>query len=280
LPAHGLLVDRQEVPAGANQSNENDSGSERRVGHEMGRRARPHVWANNQLLRLLPADAVDAIVPWLEQVELSQGESVFESGDDLTHAYFPLNGMVVGLILPMSDGHALEAATIGREGVIGGIVSLDHKPAFARGRVQLAGQAARISLSRLEAAKRTAPQLHDIFARYTDCLIAQVLQSVGCASVHPLEARYARWLLTMHDRLAHPKVPLTHEALAEKFGVARTYLTRIAGALHRRGAISYNRGLVHIEDRAVLEASACECYNVVRGHFERMLPGLYPSVEH
>lgn len=253
--------------------------SRRRAADTMGRRARHRVWTTNQILRLLPTAGLDAIIPWLDQVELSQGESLFEAGDDLTHAYFPLSGMVVGLILPMSDGRALEAATIGREGVVGGIVSIGHKPAFARGLVQLPGQVARISLPRLEAARRSVPKLHDIFARYTDCLVAQVLQSVGCASVHPLEARYARWLLTMHDRVGHPELPLTQEALAEKFGVARTYLTRIAGALHRRGAISYNRGLIHIDNRVVLEESACECYNVVRGHFERMLPGVYPTME-
>jgi CRP-like cAMP-binding protein len=253
--------------------------SKRRAAGVLDRPARHHVWAANQILKLLPATALDAILPSLEQIELSQGESLFEPGDDLTHAYFPLNDMVVGLVLPMSDGRALEVATIGREGVVGGIVSLGYKPAYARGLVQLPGQAARIPLAQLEAAKRAVPALHDLFARYTDCLTAQVLQSVGCASVHPLEARYARWLLAIHDRVGRPELPLTQEALAERFGVARTYLTRIAGTLHRRGAISYDRGLVRVENRAVLAESACECYTAVRSHFERMLPGLYPTME-
>jgi CRP-like cAMP-binding protein len=253
--------------------------SKRRAAGALDKRSGHQDRATNQFLKLLPAAAREAIEPWLEQVELSQGESLFEPGDDLSHAYFPLGGLVVSLILPMSDGRALEAATIGREGVVGGNVSLGYKPAHARGLVQLPGQAARIPLPHLEAAKRAVPTLHDLFARYTDCLTAQVLQSVGCASVHPLEGRYARWLLTICDRVGHPELPLTQEALAERFGVARTYLTRIAGALHRSGAISYNRGLVRIEDRAVLEESACECYNAVRSHFERMLPGLYPTME-
>jgi hypothetical protein len=253
--------------------------SKRRAAGAPDRRARHRLCAGNQILKLLPTAALDAIAPWFEQVELRQGESLFEPGDDMTHAYFPLNGMVVGLILPMKDGRALEAATIGREGAVGVIVTLGYKPAFTRGLVQMSGQSVRIALPQLEAAKRAVPKLHDIFARYTDCLTAQVLQSVGCASVHPLEARFARWLLTAHDRVGHPELPLTQEALAERFGVARTYLTRIAGALHRRGAISYRRGLIHIDNRTVLEESACECYHVVRGHFERMLPGLYPTVE-
>lgn len=233
----------------------------------------------NQILRLLPRATLDAIAPWLEEVGLRVGDSLFEPGDDVTHAYFPLNGAVIALVLPMRDGRAVEAATVGREGAVGGIVSLGHKPAFARALVQIPGRAARISVSRLETAKHAAPGLHDVLVCYADCLTAQVLQSVGCATVHSLEARSARWLLMTHDRLQRADLPLTQEALAEMFGVARTYMTRIAGALQRRGAISYRRGIVRIERRELLEEAACECYGAVRRHFERILPGLYPTLE-
>jgi predicted transcriptional regulator len=82
-----------------------------------------------------------------------------------------------------------------------------------------------------------------------------------------------------HDRLRQPDLPLTQEALAEMFGVARTYVTRIAGGLQERGAISYRRGVVRIVRRSVLEEATCECYGLVRQHFERVLPGLYPTAE-
>ncbi|MEI9995411.1 MAG: Crp/Fnr family transcriptional regulator [Rhizomicrobium sp.] len=233
----------------------------------------------NQILRLLPRGALDTLSPWLRDVDLNHGETLFEPGDDVTHAFFPLDGAVIALVLPMQDGHAVEAATIGREGAVGGVVSLGMKPAFARGLVQIPGKALRIPVGRLEAAKRSSPRLHDIFARYADCLVAQVFQSVGCSMVHPLEARCARWLLLTHDRLQRPDLPLTQEALAEMFGVARTYLTRVASTLQRRGAISHRRGIVHIEQRALLEEATCECYGTVRRHFERILPGLYPDLE-
>jgi CRP-like cAMP-binding protein len=233
----------------------------------------------NQILKLLPRTALEAVMPWLEEVALMRGESLFEPGDDVTHAYFPLNGTVVSLVLPMRDGRAVEAATIGREGAVGGIISLGSKPASARAVVQIPGHAIRVSVARLEKAKRDAPKLHDVLVRYSDCLIAQVLQSVACASVHPLEARCARWLLLAHDRIQQPEIPLTQEALAETFGVARTYMTRVASALQRRGAISYHRGIVHIERREILEDAACECYGAVRRHFEKVFPGLYPDME-
>lgn len=233
--------------------------------------------AGNQILRLLPASALEAIGPWLEEGELRKGDSLFEAGDDLEHVWFPLDSAVVALVLPMRDGRAVEAATIGREGAVGGLVSIGGVPAFARGSVQIPGRAARIPLSRLEGAKRHVPGLHDMLARYTDCLIAQVLQTVGCATVHSLEARCARWLLMTHDRIGQAELPVTQEALAEMFGVARTYVTRMANALRKRGAISYYRGVLRIEEREALEEVACECYAIVRDHYDRVLPGLYPT---
>jgi CRP-like cAMP-binding protein len=234
---------------------------------------------DNQILARLPQAAFEVIAPHLELVELPVGACLFEPGDEVIHAYFPLSGMVVAVVLPMRDGKAVEAATIGREGAVGGVVNLALKPAFARAMVQIGGRAARIPVARLEDGERAVPGLHDVLMRYADCFTAQVLQSVGCAALHPLEARCARWLLTMHDRLQRAELPLTQEALAEMFGVARTYVTRIASALQSRGAISYRRGLIRVERRAVLEEATCECYGAVRRHFDRVLPGLYPRGE-
>jgi CRP-like cAMP-binding protein len=247
-----------------------------RAGKRGGGSDRP---AGNQLLRLLPKSAMEFIAPHLERVPLARGESLFEPGDDVVHAHFPLGATVVALVLPMQDGRIVEAATIGREGAVGGIVSLGAKPAFAGAVVQISGEAARISIARLEAAKRAAPRAHDVLVRYADCLTAQVLQAVACAALHPLEARCARWLLMTHDRLQQTELPLTQEALAEMLGVARTYVTRIARELQRRGAISYRRGVIRVLSRPLLEQAACECYLSVRQHFDRVLPGLYPGKE-
>jgi CRP-like cAMP-binding protein len=237
----------------------------------------PH--SGNQILNLLPREALDAMAGGMEAVELRRGQSLFEPGDEVTHAHFPLDSAVVALVVPMRDGRTVEATTIGREGVIGGIVSRGHQPAFTRAVVHIPGNAQRISLKNLEAAKRAVPDVHDLLSRYADCLMAQVLQSVGCAAVHPLEARCARWLLLMHDRLQQPDLPLTQEMLADMFGATRTYVTRIASSLQKRGAIVSRRGIIHIESREFLEETTCECYGLVRQHFERVQPGLYPAGE-
>lgn len=250
-----------------------------RAGNDPGKQVSFSAWPSNQILRLLPASAVSTLTPFVKEVELATGDTLFEPGQQVQQALFPLGGTVVTLVLPMQDGRAVEAATIGREGAVGAIVTIGDKPAFARGTVQIGGKAMRIPVARLEQAKKSSPKLHEIMVRYSDCLIAQVFQSVGCATVHPLEARCARWLLTTQDRLRASDIPITQEALSEMFGVGRTYMTRIANDLQNRGAISYHRGLIHIERRPLLEKSACECYDAVRRHFDRILPGLYPKAE-
>ena len=66
---------------------------------------------------------------------------------------------------------------------------------------------------------------------------------------------------------------------ARVFGVARTYVTRIVSRLEESGAISHRRGVIRILRRAGLEESSCECYELVRQHFDRVLPGLHPTAE-
>jgi hypothetical protein len=233
----------------------------------------------NQILHLLPSAAFDVLADGLDTVELRRGQCLFEPGDEITHAYLPLDSTVVALVLPMRDGRAVEATTIGREGAIGGIISRGFQPAFTRAVVHIPGNAVRVSLRQLETTKRTVPSVQELFSRYADCLAAQFLQSVGCASVHTLEERCARWLLLMHDRLRQPDLPLTQERLADMFGATRTYMTRIASSLQRRGAIVSRRGIIHIASRPLLEEVTCECYGLVRQHFERVQPGLYPTAE-
>ncbi len=244
-------------------------------GAQIGRRGPT---SGNNILDLLLAAAPD-IASALDHMDLDRGASLFEPGDDVAHAFFPLEGAAVSLVLPMHNGGAVEAATIGREGAVGGIVSLGLKPAYTRAMVQIGGRAQRIAIPKLEASKQRNPQVHNILVRYADCLTAQVLQSVGCATVHTLEARCARWLLMAQDRSGSPDIPLTHEALADMFGVARTYVSKIAKLLQKRGAISYRRGVVHVQSRDQLREASCECYAAVRNHFERVLPGAYPHAE-
>ena len=232
--------------------------------------------AGNRLFAVLsPADK-DLLLPHLSAITLKRGAVLVEAGEDVTRCFFPCDGTMATLIVALADGSTAEAATVGREGAIGGIVSLGHKPAFARAVVQIGGTALRIDSDRLEELKAQSPSLRDVISRYADCLLAQVLQSVACNVLHSLEPRFCRWLLHVHDRSGGSDVPLTQEMLAEMLGVQRTTVTAVATALQAKGLIRTRRGRIAILDRAGIEAMACSCHGAVVDHFERVLPGVYP----
>jgi len=227
--------------------------------------------ANRLLATLKPADRT-LLRPWISQRILSAGEVLLEPGDDVTVTHLPCHGTMVSLRVTSSDGKDVEAATIGREGGVGGIVSAGNKPAYARAVVQIGGLAYCIPTSKIEDAKCRSPAVHDLFCRYADALLAQVMQSVACSALHPVEQRCARWLLATHDRVGQSTIPLTQEALADMLGVRRTTISAVAKSLQERGAIRYVRGRVDIVSRKRLLQSSCECYEAVESHFARILP--------
>ncbi|WP_293900620.1 Crp/Fnr family transcriptional regulator [Phenylobacterium sp.] len=226
----------------------------------------------NRLLAALSARDFAVLEPHLEPVALPRGKVLFEPGDDVHTTYFPCRRTMASLLIVTRDGRELEAATIGREGAIGGIVSEGHKPAFGRAVVQIGGDALCISTSHLEAAKTGSPRFGDLFSRYADALLAQMMQSVACNALHRADERCCRWLLATHDRAGDNIIHLTQESLAEMLGVQRTTVTAVTGELQARGLIRTYRGRVEVIDRPGLERAACECYRAVEDHFARLLP--------
>jgi CRP-like cAMP-binding protein len=235
-----------------------------------------HFAANRLLSTFSPAERA-LLEPSATLVELRRGEILFEAGADVPATHFPSAGTVVAIVVSVDDGRTVEVATIGKEGAVGGIVSGGSAPAYGRAVVQVPGFALRVDLKALEAAKARSPHIRDLFARYADALLAQVMQSVACNAFHPLEARCCRWLLTAQDRSGGNQIPLTQEYLAEMLGVQRTTVSAVARMLQEQGLIRYRRGSIQILDRAAAEKRSCECYFDVERHFREVLPEVRPQ---
>jgi CRP-like cAMP-binding protein len=229
-------------------------------------------FAESRLLSALTLQDREHIKPYLTPRTLPTGQILFEPGQDVDVTYFPWRGMTASLLVISSDGREVEAASVGHEGAIGGIVSAGHKPAYGRAIVRIGGSAFSIETARLEEVKARSPAFHDLFSRYADVLLAQMMQSVACNALHSAEARCARWLLTIQDRVDGPSIPMTQEALAEMLGVQRTTVTAVVKILLARGLIRYSRGRVEVVNRRGIEAVSCECYEAVESHFARLLP--------
>ena len=193
--------------------------------------------AGNNLLRSLrPADAaiLDPLLePWIGR----RGEIIYEPGDTVRWVYFPCASSMISYLVVLQNGMGVEAALVGREGAIGGIVSRGRLPAFARAEVQFPGPFMRMAVADLEDAKQRSATLGNLFARYADCMMAQILQSVACNAAHSIEQRTAKWLLSAVERTGGPDIPLTQDQLAAMLGVGRSYISRVLRTFKQRGIV-------------------------------------------
>ena len=227
-------------------------------------------FANNRLLSTFPAEARALVEPFGTIVQLDTGETVHARGANVNSTYFPFGPAMISLAIDMANGRSIEVASIGHEGAVGGIVSCGHAPAFARSQVLVPGPALQMPMEALEDAKMRSGLIRNLFCRYSDYLLAQVMQSVACNSFHTIEQRAARWLLTAQDR-AGSTIELTQEAFAALLGVQRTTVNAVIGTLQDEGLITTRRGRIQVVDRAGLKRRACECHDCVEHHFAAVI---------
>lgn len=232
--------------------------------------------ACNRLLMILRDEDWRRLAPHLEHCEFTRDEVLFAEGQDITRCCFPCDGMIASLRISDSDGSVCEVCTIGQEGAAGGIISNGHAPAFTSAVIAAGGSALCVPIAKLDAVKQESPSIQRLFARYADCLLAQIMQSSACNALHDVERRIARWLLAFDDRIGGGRINVTQEALAAALGVGRPYASRQLKSLEQKGLIRLRRGAIEIQDRGAVEDYSCTCYEAVRGHFATVISGLYP----
>jgi CRP-like cAMP-binding protein len=234
--------------------------------------ARPRPDAGeNRLLAALPPAVFKRLASGLEKVRLDEGRTLLDIADRSDQAWF-ITGGVVSLLSATTDGDTIELAMVGREGVVGlpGVARNNESP--FRAHVQIQGEALRVSAAALRAAFRQGGELQELLFDYSQAMISQVAQTMTCHLFHRLDQRLARWLLMAHDRVLSDTFVLTHESLAQTFGVSRSGVSSAAGALRKRGLFDYLRGRITIRDREGLEDAACECYQAISQAMNNFLP--------
>jgi hypothetical protein len=234
---------------------------------------------NNLLRRLSNADFA-LIALHLAEVDANAGELLYSPGDDVEIVHFPCGPSLVSYMVANEDGRDVETILIGREGAVGGIVSQGFLPAYTRITVKFGGPIVRLGVSKLDAAKSGSPSLRNVFARYADCMLAQIFQSTACNAIHSIEHRTAKWIISAMERTDdNHTVPLTHEQLATLLGVGRSYASRVIQTFKAQGLLDTRRGAIVVRDPDTLRRRACLCNEAVKSHFEEVLHGVYPDPE-
>ncbi|WP_305806737.1 Crp/Fnr family transcriptional regulator [Stenotrophomonas sp. YIM B06876] len=225
----------------------------------------------NRLLATLPEPEWTRWLPQLERVDMPLGTVLFESGSRLNHAYFPTTS-IVSLLYVMENGDSTEVAVVGYEGIIGISLFMGGESTPRRAVVHSAGEGYRLrSNLMMQEFNRAGPVMH-LLLRYTQALITQMSQTAVCNRHHSLDQQLCRWLLLSLDRLKGNELVMTQELIANLLGVRREGVTEAAGRLQKDGLIRYRRGHITVLDRAGLECRTCECYAVVKGEYDRLLP--------
>jgi len=225
----------------------------------------------NQLLACLPENDWSRLLPFLETVNLPAGLSIYESGSNFRYVYFPVNG-IVALHGTIENGDSSVLSLVGREGVVGVFSFMGGLSMTSNATVFTDGAFMRMrGADLLKEFENSVPLLH-LLLRYTQALITQMAQTSVCNRHHTVENAFSRLLLLSLDRSKGNELLLTHEKVANLLGVRREGVSEAAMRLQRQGHISYTRGHIQVLNRTGLEQSTCECYEVIKKEYERLLP--------
>src|SRR5580693_3876650 len=224
----------------------------------------------NRLLSLLSDNDYERLRPHLSQVILEYRKSLYEASRPIEHVYFPVDG-VASLVITTAEGASAEVGTIGSEGMVGLPICFGDRDAPSAVYVQVPGTALVMDSRAFRGELERSPSLNLMMLRYAHAFFNQVAQSAACAHLHRVEQRCCRWLLMTRDRMPTDEFLLTHEFLGMMLGVRRTTVTDVMGSLQKAGLIRYRRGHVTILDQEALRHRACECYDISRLEFDRLL---------
>lgn len=209
-------------------------------------------------------------------LDMDAGAVIHRAGDDVVDTWFPLGSASAAFCIEDVDGETMDVAQVGREGAIGGIVSNGHLPAYSTAVVRYSGRFIRIKTTALEQAKQGSIALRHWFARYSDCLMAQVFQTAVCNGKHTIKQRTAKLLLAAVARTGEREIAITQEQLAGILGVGRSFVSRVLSGMRQEGVIESRRSLLIVKDEKKLRTLSCGCTVLIEDHFDKVLHGIYP----
>lgn len=220
----------------------------------------------NRLLDSLSPATRNRILAVGRHVPLPVRETLIEPGEAIRYAYFQTSG-ITSVVIELMDGGSAEVALIGREGLVGALHLLGPAVSPARCFVQVDGDGYRVPFAEMRVLFLESEEFRGRVLELVQQQILTASQLVACNRLHETEARLARWLLMVQDRVQADTLNLTQEFLAQMLGTQRTTVVMAAGAFQRSGLITYSRGRITILSRELLVEAACDCSKVIHQHY-------------
>jgi CRP-like cAMP-binding protein len=225
----------------------------------------------NALLAALSATEYKRLAKDLELVPLALGQVLYESGQAMSHAYFPID-CIVSLLYVMKNGESAEIAVVGNEGMVGIALFMGGESTLSRAIVQNAGHAYRLRAQVLKDEFHSGGVLSSVLLMFASALITQMVQTAACNRHHPVDQQFCRWMLLSLDRLSSRQISMTDKLIGNMLGLSAADVTKATNLLEKSGLIRYNAGEITVLDRIGIEKRSCECYDVVKKESDRLLP--------
>ena len=221
-------------------------------------------------LASLESNDFDLLLPQLKPFELVHEDLLFAAGETRQLGLLPAQRR--DLAGRRSGGRTIDRGRDGRPRQPGRRFGRPGRQvALNRGIVQVGGVASILDVEALRTVADQSVAFRTTLIRHEQAQFAQAQQSAACNVSHSVEARLSRWLLRTRDagRQRHvgtdPGIPGADAGRAAD--------QRLAGRQHaaKAGLIRYRRGHIEIPNLEGLRETACECYETVKAHNNRLI---------
>lgn len=225
---------------------------------------------NNYILNNISEEELNRLIPDFEKVDFELGDVLYRAESNIEYLYFPQH-LMISMIATTSEGQSAEIGVIGSEGIVGVNYLLGTKISMTDIIIQIANGAFRINVSAAEKEFKRGGKFQELILHFAHLMMMQIGQTALCNRLHTVEERLARWLLMCRDRSKNDELNLTQEFLGIMLGANRATVTLSAINLQSAGFITYSRGKIIIIDREGLENFCCECYEMVKKEYDRIM---------
>jgi CRP-like cAMP-binding protein len=223
----------------------------------------------NHLLAALEPEAFARVAQHLQPVSLSFRQILYKPGEHIREVYFPDDAVIV-LLAVDDEGRTIEAGTVGHEGAswISASVSAPSMPCETL--VCIEGHAHKLAVENLEAELKRNDRFQSVLTQYSHALLVASMRTTGCNGLHDVPRRCARWMLHTLDRASRDRFKVTHDFLAALMGTTRPTISLVMQTFEKAGIVALERGAITVLDRGRLEEVSCECYRIIKGHYEEV----------
>jgi CRP-like cAMP-binding protein len=221
--------------------------------------ATPSLQSRNQLISSLSDHSLSLISQLAEPLALPKDFRLASQDRRIDYVYFPESG-IASVTVGTRDGLAAEAGMFGREGFSPTAVAVGGEVSPHNTVMQTSGKGYRIDSGRFRALLDQDHEMERVLLRYMHVFATQVSYTALSNAAYHIDVRLARWLLMCHDRVDGDEFQATHHCMSLMLAVRRPSVTTALHDLEGKHLIRSTRSLVHITDRAGLEALAGEIY--------------------